>query len=92
MPAFNHAYAKPPASPNDAHRKLGPAHNLDSILSLREQRVIANDYTFRHHQRIYQIPPPALPGMRGGKVIIEECLGWHTRLPASMIRRWRAYP
>jgi Mn-dependent DtxR family transcriptional regulator len=74
LPAFNLTYAKPPASPNDAHRPLGPAHDLDSILSLQEQRVIANDYTFRYHQRVYQVPPPALPGMRGGKVTIEERL------------------
>jgi len=74
LPAFNHRYAKPAASPNDAHRPLGPAHDLEAILSYQEQRTIANDYTFRYRQRVYQVPPPALPGMRGGKVIIEERL------------------
>jgi hypothetical protein len=86
LPAFNHAYGKMPASPNDAHRRLGPAHDLASILSLREQRTIANDYTFRHHQRLYQIPGPALPGMRGGKVIIED------RLDGTRVFRFRQTP
>jgi hypothetical protein len=74
LPAFNQTYTKAPASPNDAHRKLGPTHDLESILSHQEQRTIANDYTFRYRQRVYQVPPPALPGMRGGKIRIEEHL------------------
>lgn len=74
LPAFNSTFAKAPASPNDAHRALGKAFDLDSILSLREHRAIANDYTFRYRQKCYQIPRPALPGMRGGRVAIEERL------------------
>jgi Helix-turn-helix domain len=74
LPAFNHAFAKPPASPNDAHRTARQGRDLDSILSFRSRRVIANDYTFQYRQRRYQIPRPALPGMRGGYVIIEERL------------------
>jgi len=74
LPAFNHAFAKPPASPNDAHRALGRAFDLDSILAIRTRRTIANDYTFRHRQKVYQVPKPALPGMRGGRVTIEERL------------------
>lgn len=74
LAAFNHAFTKPPASPNDAHRALGKAFNLASILSCRTRRTIANDYTFRHRHRLYQVPKPALPGMRGGKITIEERL------------------
>ena len=74
LPAFNAAFAKTPASPNDAHRALTNAFDLASILSVRTQRTIANDYTFRYRQKIYQIPGPALPGMRGGRIIIEERL------------------
>jgi hypothetical protein len=74
LPQFNEQFTKTPASSNDAHRALGPAFDLDSILSFRTRRAIANDYTFRHRQKLYQIPKPALPGMRGGKVTIEERL------------------
>jgi transposase len=74
LPAFNHAFTKPPASANNAHRPLGRPFDLDSILSCREQRVIANDYTFRYGQRCYQIPKPVRAGMRGGRVTIEERL------------------
>jgi hypothetical protein len=74
LPAFNGGFTKPPASPNDAHRPLSGALHLESILSLRTCRTIANDYTFRHHQKLYQIPRPALPGMRGGRITIEERL------------------
>jgi hypothetical protein len=74
LPAFNAAFTKPPASPNDAHRPLSRELNLESILSIRTCRTIANDYTFRHRQRLYQIPRPALPGMRGGRITIEERL------------------
>jgi len=74
LPAFNSSFAKPAVSPNDAHRPLNKAFNLDSILSFRERRTIANDYTFRYRQKLYQIPKPVLPGMRGGRVTIEERL------------------
>jgi len=74
LPAFNGAYTQTPASPNDAHRALGRGHDLASILSHREARAIGNDYTFRHRQRVYQIPRPAMPGMRGGQVMVEERL------------------
>lgn len=74
LPQFNEQFAKPPASPNDAHRALGRALNLESILSIRTRRAIANDYTFHHRQKVYQVPKPSLPGMRGGKITIEERL------------------
>ena len=32
----------------------------------------ANDYTIRFENRVYQLPPPAWPGLRGGKVIVER--------------------
>ncbi len=71
---FNQRWSQPAASANDAHRPLGPGHHLESILSHQERRVIGNDYTFRYANEVYQIPPPAWPGMRGGQVTIEERL------------------
>lgn len=69
---FNRWFTVKPASPNDAHRPLQPTHNLDAILSLQTTRTVANDYTVRFDNAVYQLPPPAWPGLRGGKVILEQ--------------------
>jgi hypothetical protein len=72
LPWFNRRCTVRPASPNDAHRPLGPSMNLAAILCHQERRHVANDYTVRFENRVYQILPPPLPGLRGGRVIIER--------------------
>jgi hypothetical protein len=48
---------------------------------------VSNDYVVRFDNRLFQLLPPALPGLRGGKVVIEE------RLDGSMkIRFGGKYP
>jgi transposase len=74
LPDQNRRFTCPPASPNDAHRPLGPGHNVAAILSLQEQRVVNNNYTVRFSNRLYQLHKPALPGLRGGRVILEQRL------------------
>jgi hypothetical protein len=69
----------------DAHRALGAGHNLAAILSVQEQRVVANDYTIRFANRLYQLEPPAWPGERGGKVVIEQ------RLDGTLALRFRGH-
>lgn len=71
VPAHNRKFAKNAKEQNDAHRQLGTGHNLEAILSIQEHRVVANDYTVRFNNRYYQLLPPAWPGLRGGKVVIE---------------------
>jgi hypothetical protein len=71
-PHFNRWFTVQPASPNDAHRPLTPQHNLPAILSLQTTRTVANDYTVRFANVVYQLRPPAWPGLRGGKVLIEQ--------------------
>jgi transposase len=51
----NQLFSKPPREAGDAHRPLGAAFNLAAILSLQEQRVVANDYTVRFENRCYQL-------------------------------------
>jgi transposase len=70
----NRRFAKPAASPNDAHRPLGPRHNVAAILSIQESRIVSNDYTVRFDNRLYQLHKPALPGLRNGRVIMEQRL------------------
>jgi transposase len=74
LPDHNRRFSRPAASPNDAHRPLGPRQNPAAILSIQETRVVANDYTIRFDNHIYQLSKPAYPGLRGGRVILEQRL------------------
>jgi transposase len=72
LPWFNRRCTVKPASRNNAHRPLHPSMNLAEILSIQEHRTVANDYTIRLDNRIYQLLPPAYPGLRKGRVIVQK--------------------
>jgi hypothetical protein len=74
VPAHNRRFAKAPQRPTDGHRRLGPGHRLEAILSIQTARVVSNDYVVRLANRHYQLLPPAYPGERGGRVVLEERL------------------
>jgi len=82
-PWFNRRCVVKPSSPNDAHRPPGKGHDLSSILSVQESRVVGNDYTIRYQNQTWQLLPPAWPGQRKGKVIVEQ------RLDGSMAVRFK---
>jgi len=67
----NQRFSVAPRQAGDAHRVVGTAFNLAAILSLQQQRTVANDYTVRFENRLYQLDKPIYPGERGGKVVIE---------------------
>jgi len=71
---FNRRCAVKPASANNAHRPRHPSMNLAAILSIQVRRKVASDYTIRLDNQVYQLLPPALPGQRGGWVIVEKRL------------------
>jgi len=71
LPAHNRRFTKEAREARDAHRPLGPGHELAAILSIQAERVVANDYTIRFQNRFYQLLKPVYPGQRGGKVVIE---------------------
>ena len=83
LPEHNRRFAKPARQAGDAHRPLGAGHDLAAILSIQEERVVANDYTVRFRNRFYQLLPPVYPGQRGGRVVIE------LRLNGTMAVRFR---
>jgi hypothetical protein len=83
LPAHNRRFSKAAREATDAHRPLGPGHDLKAILSIQEERVVSNDYTIRFHNRFYQLLPPPHPGLRKGKVVIE------LRLDGTMAIRFR---
>jgi hypothetical protein len=68
---FNRHCTNKATSPNDAHRPIDKL-DLDAILSIQHERVVMNDYTIRYQNQVYQLLPPALPGQRGGKVVVEN--------------------
>ena len=78
----NRLFSVAPREAGDAHRALGVGFNVAAILSLQQQRTVANDYTVRFESRSYQLDKPIYPGERGGKVVIE------VRLDGSMAIRF----
>jgi transposase len=74
LPEFNRRFTVAAARRRNAHRDLGPEHCLAAILSVQAIRVVDNDYTIRFHNRCFQLLPPALPGLRRGKVTLEQRL------------------
>lgn len=75
LPWWNEALTVVPASSADAHRPLGPSHDLASALSHVKMCQVTADYTIRHRGKMYQIAKTCVrPGMRGGKVRMEARL------------------
>jgi Helix-turn-helix domain len=83
LPGHNRRFVKAARQASDAHRPLGPGHDLAAILSIQEERVVSNDYTIRFRNRFYQLLPPVHAGERGGRVVVE------LRLDGSMAIRFR---
>lgn len=73
LPEWEARFTVVPACADDAHRKLGPTHDLAASLSEVDQRVITNDYTIRHDTKVWQIMrEEARPRMRGAAVRVES--------------------
>jgi DNA-binding Lrp family transcriptional regulator len=86
LPQWNKSFTVVPAGSSNAHRPLGPEHELAAILSLVEERMVTSDYTIRYQGKIYQIARGDIrPGMRGGRVRVEQ------RLDGSMAVKFRQY-
>jgi transposase len=84
LPWWNQTLAVLPACFDDAHRPLGKEHNLVASLSHVESRQVANDYTIRFHNQLYQIQPTDIrAGLRGGTVRVEK------RLDGTLAVRFR---
>lgn len=70
VPDHNRRFARPPRVTTDGHRRLGPPHRREAILSIPCERVVSNEYVVRWANRPFQLLPPARPGLRGGRVVI----------------------
>jgi hypothetical protein len=84
LPLWNQRFTVPPASEVDAHRPLGRHHQLASILSHVEHRVIGQDYTLRYGRKLYQIARQQIrPRLRGQTVRVERWLDGNTLVVRS---------
>jgi transposase len=84
LPWWNQHLVVAPASPVDAHRPLGPAHDLAAALSHVETRQVQNDYTIQLQGQRYQVERSAIvPGLRGAAVRVER------RLDGTLAVRFR---
>ena len=86
LPLWNRRFTVAAANPTEAHRPLGPEHDLAAILSHVENRVVAPDYTVQFYRRRYQIAREAVrAGLRGARVRVEQ------RLDGSVAVRFREH-
>ena len=66
---------RPAVAADNAHRPLGKQHSVAASLSHVETRQVANDYTFRFENKLYQIArADVCAGLRGGTVRVERRL------------------
>src|SRR6516162_8468091 len=84
LPLWNERFTVRPASAADAHRPLGKQHDLASILSHVEKRVIGEDYTIRYDGRLYKLSREQVgPGLKKQSVRVEH------RLDGRLMVPWR---
>jgi transposase len=68
FPAYNRRFSVVPAKGLDLHRSIPSEINLNSVLSIKEERVVRNDWTISYKNNLYQI----LEKVRVKKVTVEE--------------------
>jgi transposase len=55
LATFNRRFAKKAAQPADLHRRVPRGVDMDRVLSIRETRVVQNDWTLRFENRWFQL-------------------------------------
>jgi len=84
LPWWNQHLVVAPANAADAHRPLGPEHDLGASLSQVITRQVDNDYTIRLEGKVYRMVMDAVPaGLRGAVVRVEQ------RLDGKLMVRFR---
>lgn len=69
---LNQRFARPPASPIDAHRHAPSPATLNDALCDEQPRIVQNDWTVRYANQTYQIlPQPAMP-QPGQRIIVRR--------------------
>jgi hypothetical protein len=68
LPEYNTKYAKEAAENADFHRPVVNRRALDTILSIKTERALRNDFTIAHNKKLYQIKS----NIRAKRVTVEE--------------------
>jgi len=68
LPEYNEKYAKEAAKQADFHRPIANKRALDTILSIKTDRSLRNDFTIAHNKKLYQVKS----NVRTKKVTVEE--------------------
>ena len=75
VPFWEQRFAVLPRQRHDAHRPLGRVYRLEQILSVRDPRTVAQDYTVRWQGQRWAIPRAEVrAGLRGARVEVERRL------------------
>ena len=73
LPECQALFSVAPACSDDAHRPLGPGHDLAAILCRVEHRVVLNNYTIQVDRQFWQIERDQVrPRLRGATVRVER--------------------
>jgi len=70
LPVYNRRFAVCPLEANDLHRSVSKGLDLDSILCVKTERTLRNDFTVAYNRKLYQIEEK----IRGSKVTVQEHL------------------
>jgi len=70
LPIFNNRFSIPPAEESNMHGPVPKDIDLKSIFSIREERILRNDFTISYKTNLYQI----LDNIYAKKVTVEERL------------------
>lgn len=68
LPEFNRMFAKEAAQKADFHRPIVNKRALDTILSIKTDRALRNDFTIAHNKKLYQVKS----NIRAKKLTVEE--------------------
>ena len=68
LPEYNTKYAKEAAEKANFHRPMANKRALDTILSIKTDRALRNDFTIANNKKLYQIKS----NIRAKKVTVEE--------------------
>lgn len=55
LPVYNRRFSVRPQEPSNLHRPLPEGIHLDSILCIKTERRLRNDFTVAHNKKLYQI-------------------------------------
>ena len=76
LPLYNKRFSVCPKEKDDFHRSLPKGLALDTILCVKTERSLRNDFTVAHNKKLYQIED----SVRAAKVMVQERIDGSMRM------------